>query len=65
MDGGSHSVAFACRNLATNHGPKRSISGLPGELPQQSFRLASHIVAGASAPAAWDALTSARFEEAA
>ena len=32
---------FACLHLSAEYGPKRSNSGLPGELPQQFFRLAS------------------------
>jgi hypothetical protein len=30
---------FACLHLPAKYGPKRSNSGLPGELPQQFFRL--------------------------
>ena len=35
-------ITFACLRLAVDHVPKRSNSGLPGELPQQFFRLESH-----------------------
>jgi hypothetical protein len=41
-DGVCQSLPFVCLRLAAIHVPKRSNSGLPGELPQQFFRLAAH-----------------------